>query len=97
MAEAVQAEADEAWLTTDNPRYENPEDIAEETLAGFDSDFPVTLELERRSAIEKAMSAATRGDIVLIAGKGHESYQDVMGQKRTFSDRQLLAQLQGVK
>jgi UDP-N-acetylmuramoyl-L-alanyl-D-glutamate--2,6-diaminopimelate ligase len=76
--------ADRVVLTNDNPRNEAPLAIIEDILA--DGDRGCEIELDRRRAIKRAIQAARRGDVVLIAGKGHETYQEVKGVRRPFSD-----------
>ncbi len=81
--------ADDAFLTNDNPRSEEPAAIAEAVLAGLRGRAArVTVELDRRSAIEQAVLGASPGDVVLIAGKGHEPYQIIGEQTRHFDDRE---------
>jgi UDP-N-acetylmuramoyl-L-alanyl-D-glutamate--2,6-diaminopimelate ligase len=78
-----------AFLTSDNPRSEDPEEIIDEVLGGIDGgrDNPrVVVEPDRRVAIRRALDAATPGDIVVIAGKGHETYQEIAGQRFPFDD-----------
>lgn len=76
--------ADVAVVTSDNPRTENPQTIVDHILAGMS--HPGHVELDRAAAIHWAVSRAQAGDIVLIAGKGHEEYQDIAGVKHPFSD-----------
>ncbi|WP_293759681.1 UDP-N-acetylmuramoyl-L-alanyl-D-glutamate--2,6-diaminopimelate ligase [uncultured Aquitalea sp.] len=76
--------ADVAVLTSDNPRTEDPQAIINHVLAGMT--HPGHVELDRAAAIRWAVSQARAGDVVLIAGKGHEEYQDIGGVKRPFSD-----------
>ncbi|MDX6514343.1 MAG: UDP-N-acetylmuramoyl-L-alanyl-D-glutamate--2,6-diaminopimelate ligase [Gaiellaceae bacterium] len=86
---AIAAElADLPLVTTDNPRSERPEDIVAEILAGAE---PGTLEVEldRRTAIERAIGTAVAGDVVVIAGKGHEQGQEIDGVKHPFDDREV--------
>lgn len=80
--------ADVVIVTSDNPRREEPETIIEQILAGIDgSDMArVRVEPDRRAAIERAIALADAGDVVLIAGKGHETYQDVGGRRVAFDD-----------
>lgn len=87
MARAAAEFADSIFVTNDNPRTEDPERIIEGILGGFDADARrrVTVEPDRARAIAEALSAAEEGDIVLIAGKGHENYQ-VIGQQRIHFD-----------
>jgi UDP-N-acetylmuramoyl-L-alanyl-D-glutamate--2,6-diaminopimelate ligase len=79
--------ADRVFVTSDNPRSEEPRAIADEVLAGVPRGAPVTVELDRAAAIELALADARAGDVVLIAGKGHEDYQIVGTQRRPFDDR----------
>lgn len=87
--EAVNA-SDKVILTSDNPRFEEPEDILNDMLAGLDiieKKKVITL-ADRRQAIKTACMLAQPGDVILIAGKGHENYQDVKGVKHHFDDRE---------
>ena len=79
-------------LTSDNPRTEDPEKILDEMEAGITPDLKrKTLRIaDRREAIKTAVMLANKGDVVLIAGKGHETYQDIMGVKLHFDDREEL-------
>jgi UDP-N-acetylmuramoyl-L-alanyl-D-glutamate--2,6-diaminopimelate ligase len=77
--------ADVAILTSDNPRSEDPQAIVDEILAGVVSE--VEVELDRRRAIERALELAGPGDVVVIAGKGHEQGQEVAGRMLPFDDR----------
>jgi UDP-N-acetylmuramoyl-L-alanyl-D-glutamate--2,6-diaminopimelate ligase len=79
--------ADLAILTSDNPRSEAPEAIAEEVLAGAPPTNPPVVELDRRAAIHRALGEARPGDVVVIAGKGHETGQTAGGTTRPFDDR----------
>jgi UDP-N-acetylmuramoyl-L-alanyl-D-glutamate--2,6-diaminopimelate ligase len=76
--------ADSVVVTSDNPRSENADSIVHAIVAEMNK-LPV-VELDRAMAIRRAVSLAKRGDIVLVAGKGHESYQEVAGVKHYFSD-----------
>ena len=75
---------DKVILTSDNPRTESPADIIEDMMQGITQ--PVQVIEDRREAIEVAITAANANDIILIAGKGHEDYQEIMGVKHPFSD-----------
>jgi UDP-N-acetylmuramoyl-L-alanyl-D-glutamate--2,6-diaminopimelate ligase len=86
MAQAVENAADLAWITNDNPRSEVPLNIANDVLGGFTGKIPVNVELDRQRAIELAVAAATPSDLVLVAGKGHETYQEIGGQRLPHSD-----------
>ncbi len=79
--------SDVAYLTSDNPRSEDPEAIAQEVLAGVGTGNPPVLELDRRQAIRRALRDARPGDVVVIAGKGHESGQTANGVTVPFDDR----------
>lgn len=79
--------ADAVWLTDDNPRSEMPADIVRDIRAGMTEKANVTIEHDRRRAIRAAIAAARPGDVVLIAGKGHETTQQVGADKRPFDDR----------
>ncbi|HXF65348.1 MAG TPA: cyanophycin synthetase, partial [Burkholderiales bacterium] len=79
--------ADRVVLTSDNPRSEDPRAIISDILAGMRGARARTLvETDRRRAIERAVAEARRGDIVLVAGKGHEDYQEIGGVRHPFSD-----------
>lgn len=89
MAKAAAKFADQIIVTSDNPRFENPELIIEDILKGFDKSSEIILEADRKEAIKKAISLAGSNDIVLIAGKGHEDYQDIRGTKHPFNDYEI--------
>jgi UDP-N-acetylmuramoyl-L-alanyl-D-glutamate--2,6-diaminopimelate ligase len=82
MGRVVTELADLAIVTSDNPRSEDPAAIAAEVTAGLELD----VELDRRRAIERALGAARDGDVVVIAGKGHEQGQEIAGRKLPFDD-----------
>ena len=88
MARAVEGVADAIYVTSDNPRSENPGDIIEQILAGFEKlrRKPLFVEPDRRAAIRKIIEDAEPGDVVLLAGKGHENYQIVGQTKHHFDD-----------
>jgi UDP-N-acetylmuramoyl-L-alanyl-D-glutamate--2,6-diaminopimelate ligase len=85
MGQVVLELADLALVTSDNPRSEDPAAIAADVVDGLDLD----VELDRRAAIERALELAREGDVVVIAGKGHEQGQEVAGQKLPFDDREV--------
>ncbi|MDD5198774.1 MAG: UDP-N-acetylmuramoyl-L-alanyl-D-glutamate--2,6-diaminopimelate ligase [Terrimicrobiaceae bacterium] len=85
MARAAEQLADHAIVTSDNPRGEDPEDILADILAGMRGSNHESI-TDRREAIHHAVSLAEPGDIVLIAGKGHENYQEIRGQRTPFDD-----------
>ena len=86
MGAAAARYADIAVLTSDNPRTEAPEAIAADVLAGV-GDVRPHVELDRRTAIRWALTSAAPGDVVVIAGKGHERGQTVGDEVRVFDDR----------
>jgi UDP-N-acetylmuramoyl-L-alanyl-D-glutamate--2,6-diaminopimelate ligase len=88
MGRAAGDNADLAVLTSDNPRSENPEAIAESVLTGLrETPAAAVVELDRRAAIAHALGAAEAGDVVVIAGKGHETGQTAAGVTQPFDDR----------
>jgi UDP-N-acetylmuramoyl-L-alanyl-D-glutamate--2,6-diaminopimelate ligase len=89
MGRAVADCADEAIVTSDNPRYEKPEAIIAEILAGMPLDIPHRIIIDRKEAIYKALSLGKAGDCIVIAGKGHETYQEVAGVRHPFDDREI--------
>lgn len=86
MAREAEKLADRVVVTDDNPRGEDPGAITRDILAGFSDKAPVTVINDRAQAILSAIRSATPNDLVLIAGKGHEAYQEVAGQRYPFSD-----------
>jgi UDP-N-acetylmuramoyl-L-alanyl-D-glutamate--2,6-diaminopimelate ligase len=109
MARVVAEGADVSILTSDNPRSENPIEILREIEAGQPADLPriVAEQLnadskrvacsmaDRRQAIATAIRIAQPGDLVLIAGKGHETYQEVAGARHPFDDREVARSVLG--
>ncbi len=91
MGRIAGASSDRAWITNDNPRGEDPAAIAAEIAAGSAQPLPVVL--DRRKAIGAALAEARAGDVVLIAGKGHETTQTIGGQVLPFDDRAVAAEL----
>ena len=87
MGAAVEAGADRVVVTSDNPRSEDPQRIVNDILGGLRSKKAALIELDRARAIGQALSLAGAGDVVLIAGKGHEDYQEIRGERRPFSDQ----------
>jgi UDP-N-acetylmuramyl-tripeptide synthetase len=86
MAQAAQ-EADQIIVTSDNPRHEKAEDITAQIMTGLTQPTKATLVLARAQAIAHAVASAKASDVLLIAGKGHEDYQEIAGVKHPFSDR----------
>jgi UDP-N-acetylmuramoyl-L-alanyl-D-glutamate--2,6-diaminopimelate ligase len=93
MAAAAEAAADELWLTSDNPRSEDPDAIIDDMRRGLAGRVPSHACADRRAAVAAAVAAADPDDVVLIAGKGHEDYQEVHGRRTPFSDRALALEL----
>jgi len=93
MAAVAEQLADRVFVTNDNPRTEQPRAIADEILAGFKSLERVTVELDRRAAIGLALGEARPGDVVIIAGKGHETYQIIGDVTQPFDDREVAAEI----
>lgn len=92
MAKVASEICDEIMVTSDNPRFENPESIIQEVMAGFsqwDSER-ISYCIDRQDAIRKVLGSATSSDLVLIAGKGDESYQEIKGEKIPYSDRDVI-------
>ena len=86
MASVAEKNADRLILTSDNPRTESPLTILEEIAAGLRSCGAVRTEPDRALAIGFALNLARAEDVVLLAGKGHEEFQEIKGQKFPFSD-----------
>ena len=84
---------DRVVLTSDNPRSEDPATIISEVRSGIDDDTTLVVEPDRRRAIALALEAARPGDLVVIAGKGHEAYQQVGDERRPFDDRAVAREL----
>lgn len=90
MAKEAARQSDQVILTSDNPRFEEPEDILKDMEAGLDEEQKkksITI-VDRRQAIKTACMMAQPGDVILIAGKGHEDYQIVKGVKHHFDDKE---------
>ncbi|MDP2286296.1 MAG: UDP-N-acetylmuramyl-tripeptide synthetase, partial [Pseudohongiella sp.] len=86
MAEVAESLADKVVVTDDNPRLENADDIVRQIMFGFSKRDRVIVERDREVAIRIAIAGADIGDVVLVAGKGHENYQDIGGHRLMFSD-----------
>ena len=84
MGRVASDNSDYVFLTSDNPRFENPREIIFEIEKGMKGDYEV--EESREVAIEKALSKCQKGDTLIIAGKGGEKYQDIMGKKIAYND-----------
>ena len=92
MAREAVRLSDQVILTSDNPRYEEPQAIINDMADGLNSQQmkKTLLITEREQAIKTACTLAKAGDVILIAGKGHEDYQDVKGVKHHFDDREVV-------
>lgn len=90
MAQEAVRQSDKVILTSDNPRFEEPEDILNDMLAGLNAEQmqKVLTIVDRRQAIKTACMMAQKGDVILIAGKGHEDYQIIKGVKHHFDDKE---------
>ena len=93
MAEIACKYADKVILTSDNPRFEEPDAIIEDMMkgVGITQRRKVLRIVDRKEAIQTACALASPGDIVLVAGKGHETYQEIKGERFPFDDRKILA------
>lgn len=92
MAQEAVKQSDKVILTSDNPRNESPQDIINDMLEGLDAQQrrKVITITDRREAIRTACMMAGKGDVVLVAGKGHETYQEINGVKHYFDDHEVL-------
>ena len=97
MAREAVRLSDQVILTSDNPRFEEPETIIQDMAAGLSpADMEKTLCItDRKQAIKTAITLAQKGDVILVAGKGHEDYQEVKGVKHHFDDREVIRELIG--
>jgi UDP-N-acetylmuramoyl-L-alanyl-D-glutamate--2,6-diaminopimelate ligase len=91
MAAIAQRNADVVIVTDDNPRHEDGDAIVADIMAGFDTPLAVRVERDRAAAIARAVGDAGPGDIVLVAGKGHEPYQAIAGVRHPFDDTDVAA------
>jgi UDP-N-acetylmuramoyl-L-alanyl-D-glutamate--2,6-diaminopimelate ligase len=88
MAKIAVEHATTAIFTSDNPRTESPEAILDDMVAGLEPTDRYLRIVDRREAIRTAVMLAEAGDVILVAGKGHETYQEVEGVKHHFDDRE---------
>ena len=95
MAQEAVKFSDKVIITSDNPRFEEPQDIINDMLAGLDKDQRrnVISIIDRKEAIKTACMLAQPGDAILIAGKGHENYQDIKGVKHHFDDKEVIKEI----
>jgi UDP-N-acetylmuramoyl-L-alanyl-D-glutamate--2,6-diaminopimelate ligase len=92
MAQAAEQFADKVIITSDNPRSEDPNDIINDVAAGLEHPENAYLEADRGAAIQFAIDNAKAGEVILIAGKGHEDYQIIGDTRIDFCDRQFVQQ-----
>lgn len=92
MAQEAVRQSDRVIITSDNPRFEEPQDIINDMLAGLDSQQQkkVISITDRKEAIRTACMMAQKGDVILVAGKGHEDYQEIKGVKYHFDDKEVI-------
>ena len=92
MAQEAVRQSDKVIITSDNPRFDEPQDIINDMLAGLTAQQmkKVVSIADRREAIRTACMLATKGDVILVAGKGHEDYQEIKGVKHHFDDREVI-------
>ena len=97
MAQEAVKQSDRVIITSDNPRFEEPQDIINDMLAGLDQKQmkKVISIVDRREAIRTACMMAEKGDVILIAGKGHEDYQEIKGVKHHFDDKEVVRDIFG--
>ena len=97
MAQEAVKQSDKVIITSDNPRFEEPQDIINDMLEGLDSKQmkKVVSIVDRREAIRTACMMAEKGDVILIAGKGHEDYQEIQGVKHHFDDKEVVKEIFG--
>ena len=95
MAQTAAKLSDKVIITSDNPRFEEPQDIINDMLAGLDNKQmkKVVSIVDRKEAIRTASMMAEKGDVILIAGKGHEDYQEIKGVKHHFDDREIVREI----
>ena len=95
MAQEAVRQSDKVIITSDNPRFEDPQEIINEMLAGLNEQQmrKVISIVDRKEAIRTACMMAQKGDVVLVAGKGHENYQEIKGMKHHFDDKEVLHEI----
>ena len=99
MAQEAVKHSDVVILTSDNPRFEDPQDIINDMVAGLDETQlnKVLTIVDRREAMRTAAKLAKKGDVILVAGKGHEDYQEIKGVKHHFDDHEVLRDIFNIK
>ena len=97
MAQEAVRQSDRVIITSDNPRFEEPQDIINDMVAGLNKDEmkKVITITDRKEAIKTACMMAQKGDVILVAGKGHENYQEIKGVKHHFDDKEVLHEIFG--
>lgn len=95
MAQEAVKQSDKVIITADNPRFEDPQEIANDMINGLSKEdmAKVLCIIDREAAIKTACMLAQSGDVVLVAGKGHEDYQEIKGVKHHFDDKEILTKL----
>jgi len=95
MAQEAAKQSDKVIITSDNPRFEEPQDIINDMLAGLSKEDmrKVVSIVDRKEAIKTACMLAQPGDAILVAGKGHENYQDIKGVKYHFDDKEIIREI----
>ena len=95
MAQEAVRQSDRVIITSDNPRFEEPQDIINDMVAGLNKDEmkKVITITDRKEAIKTACMMAQKGDVILVAGKGHENYQEIKGIKHHFDDKEVLHEI----
>ena len=95
MAQEAVKQSDKVIITSDNPRFEEPQAIIDDMLAGLTAQQmkKVISIVDRKEAIRTACMMAHKGDVILVAGKGHENYQEVCGVKHHFDDKEVLKEV----
>ncbi len=99
MAQEAVRQSDRVIITSDNPRFEEPQDIINDMLAGLNAQQlkKVISIADRKEAIKTACMLAQKGDVILIAGKGHENYQEIKGVKHHFDDKEVVREIFGIE
>ena len=95
MAQEAVKQSDRVIITSDNPRFEDPQAIIDDMLAGLNKEQmkKVVVIVDRKEAIKTACMMAQKGDVILVAGKGHENYQEIKGVKHHFDDKEVLHEI----
>lgn len=95
MAQEAVKQSDKVIITSDNPRFEEPQAIIDDMLAGLNAQQmkKVISIVDRKEAIRTACMMAKKGDVILVAGKGHENYQEIRGVKHHFDDKEILREI----